>query len=188
MSEKTAVAYLKSVKSSPLKVMKVANAVRKMPVARALDVLRFSKLKLAPVLRGLVYSAMSNAENNHDMDVDNLYIKRIDIGKAFVLKRFHTRGRGKSSRILKTFSNIRVVLAEQEEEKPVKKKAAPKKAPASKKAPAKKAASQAKKSEKPKATEKKKQATAPVKKKAEAVKTEEVKKEAKSEVKENNNN
>ncbi len=116
MSEKTAVAYLKSVKSSPLKVVKVANGVRNMSVSRALDVLRFSKLKLAPVIRSLVYSAMSNAENNHDMDIDNLYIKRIDIGKAFTLKRFHTRGRGKSSRILKTFSNIRVVLAEREEE------------------------------------------------------------------------
>lgn len=116
MSEKIAIAYLKSVKSSPLKVMKVAHGVRNMPVSRALDVLKFSKLKLAPIVRGLVYSAMSNAENNHDMDVDNLYIKRIDIGKAFTLKRFATRGRGKSSRILKTFSNIRVVLAEKEEE------------------------------------------------------------------------
>ena len=117
MSEKTAVAYLKSVKSSPLKVMKVANAIKKMPVEKALNALRFSKLKLAPIIRSLVYSAMSNAENNHDMDVDNLYISRIDIGKAFTLKRFHTRGRGKSSRILKTYSNIRVVLAEKEKYK-----------------------------------------------------------------------
>lgn len=147
MSEKLAVAYLKSVKSSPLKVMKVANAVRTMPVNKALDVLRFSKLKLAPILRGLVYSAMSNAENNHDMDVDNLYIKRIDIGKAFVLKRFHTRGRGKSSRILKTFSNIRVVLAEQEEEDSVKKKDPAKKP--SKKVAAIKDGNKNKKSEKP---------------------------------------
>lgn len=116
MSEKTAIAYLKSVKSSPLKVMKVAHGVRNMPVSRALDVLKFSKLKLSPIVRSLIYSAMSNAENNHDMDVDNLYIKRIDIGKAFTLKRFHTRGRGKSSRILKAYSNIRVVLAEKEEE------------------------------------------------------------------------
>lgn len=121
MSDKIAIAYLKSVKSSPLKVMKVARAIRNMPVSKALDLLRFSKLKLAPIMRGLVYSAMSNAENNHNMDVDNLYIKRIDIGRAFALKRFHTRGRGKSSRILRTFSNIRVVLAEKEEEKPVKK-------------------------------------------------------------------
>lgn len=185
MSEKLAVAYLKSVKSSPLKVMKVANAVRRMPVAKALDVLRFSKLKLAPVLRGLVYSAMSNAENNHDMDVDNLYIKRIDIGKAFVLKRFHTRGRGKSSRILKTFSNIRVVLAEQEEEVVAKKKAPAKKD--AKKAPAKKAESKNEKSVKPKKPAGKKPADV-AKEKAAPAKTDEAKKEAKSEVKENNNN
>ncbi len=166
MSEKTAVAYLKSVKSSPLKVMKVAKGIRNMPVSRALDLLKFSKLKLAPVLRGLVYSAMSNAENNHDMDVDNLYIKRIDIGKAFVLKRFHTRGRGKSSRILKTFSNIRVVLAEREEEeaKPAKKKAAPKK-DAAKKEGAKETKSSAKK-EAPKKEASKKEDTKEVKKEA----------------------
>ena len=125
MSEKTAVAYLKSVKSSPLKVMKVANGVRNLPVSRALELLKFSKLKLAPVIGSLVYSAMANAENNHDMDVDNLYIQRIDVGKAFTLKRFHTRGRGKSSQILKAYSSIRVVLAETQEEKVEKK--APKK-------------------------------------------------------------
>lgn len=187
MSEKLAVAYLKSVKSSPLKVMKVANAVRRMPVGKALDVLRFSKLKLAPVLRGLVYSAMSNAENNHDMDVDNLYIKRIDIGKAFVLKRFHTRGRGKSSRILKTFSNIRVVLAELEEEVSEKKKKAPAKKTVAKKAPAKKAATKNEKSDQSKKAADKKTATA-AKEKAAPAKSDEAKTEAKSDVKENNNN
>ncbi|HLD76841.1 MAG TPA: uL22 family ribosomal protein, partial [Rickettsiales bacterium] len=97
--------------------MKVAGGVQNMPVAKALNLLKFSKLKLAATVRGLIYSAMSNAENNHNLDVDNLYVKKIDIGRAFALKRFATRGRGKSSRILKTFSNIRVVLAEKKEEK-----------------------------------------------------------------------
>ena len=55
---------------------------------------------------------MSNAENNHNMDVDNLIINRIDVGRAFALKRFSARARGRSSRILKTFSNIRVVVTE----------------------------------------------------------------------------
>jgi large subunit ribosomal protein L22 len=121
MSEKIASAYLKAVKSSPLKVMKVTGSIKKLPVTRALEVLQFSKLKLAPIVRALIYSAMANAENNHNLDVDNLYIKRIDIGRAFALKRFAARGRGKSSRILKTYSNIRVVLAEKEEEKVAKK-------------------------------------------------------------------
>lgn len=117
MSEKIAFASLKTVKSSPLKVMKITGSLSGMPVSRALDVLKFSKLKLAPIVRGLIYSAMSNAENNHNLDVDNLYIKKIDIGRAFALKRFAARGRGKSSRILKTFSNIKVFVAEKPTEK-----------------------------------------------------------------------
>ncbi len=127
MSEKIAVAYLKAVKSSPLKVQKLTGGLTGAPVSKVLDVLKFSKLKLAPIVRGLVYSAMSNAENNHNLDVDSLIIKRIDVGRAFALKRFSPRGRGKSSRILKTFSNIRVVLAEKTEEKK-EEKAASKKA------------------------------------------------------------
>jgi large subunit ribosomal protein L22 len=59
---------------------------------------------------------MSNAENNHNMDVDNLFIKEVNVGRAFALKRFAARGRGKSSRILKTYSNITVILSEKEEE------------------------------------------------------------------------
>lgn len=126
MSEKIAVAYLKAVKSSPLKVQKLTGGLAGLQVSKVLDVLKFSKLKLAPIVRGLVYSAMSNAENNHNLDVDSLIIQRIDVGRAFALKRFSARGRGKSSRILKTFSNIRVVLAEKKAEKVAPKKAAKK--------------------------------------------------------------
>ncbi len=117
MTEKTAVASLQTVKSSPMKVMRVTKNVTGRSVAEALKLLQFSKLKIAPIVRDLVYSAMSNAENNHNMDVDNLYVKEIDVGRAFALRRFAARGRGKSSRILKTFSNIRVVLAERAPEK-----------------------------------------------------------------------
>lgn len=112
MIQQIAVAYLNSVKSSPLKVMRVTKNITGRSVVDALRLLQFSNLKLASTVRALVYSAMSNAENNHNMDVDNLYIKEIDVGRAFVLRRFSARGRGRSSRILKTFSNIRVVLAE----------------------------------------------------------------------------
>ena len=112
MTEKLAVAYLSSVKSSPLKVMRVTGNLTGKKVSEVLKFLKFSNLKLSSIIGGLVYSAMSNAENNHNTDIDNLYIKRIDVGRSFVLKRFAARGRGKSSRILKTFSNIRVVLEE----------------------------------------------------------------------------
>jgi len=126
MSENIATAYLNAVKSSPLKVMRVTKNVTGMKVSDALKVLQFSKLKISDTVRSLIYSAMSNAENNHDMDVDNLYVKEINVGRAFALKRFATRGRGKSSRILKTFSNIKVILAEKELEKKVTKKPAKK--------------------------------------------------------------
>ena len=122
MTQNLAVAYLSAVKSSPLKVMRVTKNVSGMPVSEALKFLQFSKLKIATVVKALVYSAMSNAENNHNMDVDKLYIKDVDVGRAFALRRFAARGRGKSSRILKTFSNIRVILAEKEPEKKAAKK------------------------------------------------------------------
>ena len=121
MTQKLAVAYLSAVKSSPLKVMKVTKNVTGLPVSQALKLLQFSKLKIAATVQALVYSAMANAENNHNMDVDNLYIKDVDVGRAFALRRFAARGRGKSSKILKTFSNIRVILAEKESEVPAKK-------------------------------------------------------------------
>jgi large subunit ribosomal protein L22 len=121
MTEKTAVASLTAVKSSPIKVMRVTKNIAGLSVTDALKLLQFSKLKLAPIVRGLVYSAMSNAENNHNMDVDNLYVKGVDVGRAFALRRFAARGRGKSSRILKTFSNIRVILAERTPENKQKK-------------------------------------------------------------------
>jgi len=120
MTEKLAIASLKTVKSSPLKVMRITKNITGRPVSEVLKLLQFSNLKLASVVRALVYSAMSNAENNHNMDVDNLYVKDVDVGRAFALKRFAARGRGKSSRILKTFSNIKVILAEKKEA-PVKK-------------------------------------------------------------------
>lgn len=105
-------AYLKSVKSSPLKVMKLTRNLRGMTAADAIKNLKFCKLKLAPIVSSLIYSAMSNAENNHNLDIDNLVIDRFDVGKSFVLKRFSARARGRSNRITKTFSNIRVVLVE----------------------------------------------------------------------------
>ena len=114
---KTAQATLKSVKSSPVKVMKITKNITGRPVSEVLMILQFSNLKLAPVIRALIYSAMANAENNHDMNIDDLYIKEINVGRAFALRRFAARGRGKSSRILKTFSNIKVILAQYDNDK-----------------------------------------------------------------------
>jgi len=112
MTQQLAIASHKAIKSSPVKVMKITKNITGLNVSDALKFLGFSKLRLAPIISALVYSAMSNAENNHNMDADNLFIKEINVGRSFALRRFAARGRGKSSRILKTFSNIKVILAE----------------------------------------------------------------------------
>ena len=112
MTKKTAAAYLKSVKSSPLKVIKVTRNIMGLPASEAIKLLQFSNLKVSEVVKKLIQSAVANAENNHNMDADNLYVEKINVGRAFALRRFSARGRGRSSRILKTFSNIQVILAE----------------------------------------------------------------------------
>lgn len=111
------VASLSSIKSSPIKLMKITRNLGGKSVSDSLRLLRFSKLKMAKVVYDVLYSAMSNAENNHNLDIDNLFIKRFDVGRDFALKRFSARGRGKSNRINKIFSNLRVVLEEKELEK-----------------------------------------------------------------------
>ncbi|GMO61176.1 MAG: hypothetical protein Ta2D_07040 [Rickettsiales bacterium] len=110
--KKTAEAKLKSIKGSPIKLAALARTIKGLPVSKAVAQLTFSNIGTAPEVNKLLKSAMSNAENNFGLDIDKLYIQRVDVGKAMVLKRFTARGRGRGSRILKPFSNIRIVLAE----------------------------------------------------------------------------
>jgi large subunit ribosomal protein L22 len=121
MKQKIVKASQKVVKSSPVKVMRVTKNITGLKVSEALKLLQFSKIKISTTVRAIVYSAMSNAENNHNMDVDNLFVKEVNVGRAFALKRFAARGRGKSSRILKTYSNITVILAEKESQEKLQK-------------------------------------------------------------------
>lgn len=116
MSEKKfAQAYLKSLRVSPIKLAKITRAIAGQPVEKAMMQLDFCNLKSAGAVRKLLQSAMMNAENNHGMDIDKLVIHRIDTGKAFVMKRFRARAKGRGNRILKPFSHIRIVLTEVEE-------------------------------------------------------------------------
>lgn len=85
---KIAKASQKALKSSPIKVMKITKNITGLKVSEALTILKFSKLKLSSTIREVIYSAMSNAENNHNMDADNLYVKEINVGRAFALKDF----------------------------------------------------------------------------------------------------
>ena len=81
-----------------------------------MNVLAFSKRAMAVDVRKVLASAVANAENNHNLDVDSLVVAEASVGKSFTMKRFHARGRGKSTRILKPFSRVRIVVREQTEE------------------------------------------------------------------------
>jgi len=109
-------ALIKSLRISPLKLRRVTRVITGMNVAKAMMQLSFSKLRIAKDVKALLNSAMANAENNHGMDIDSLVIDRIDVGKSFVMKRFRARAKGRGNRILKPFSNIRIVLKEKNEE------------------------------------------------------------------------
>ena len=93
----------------------VATSIRGHSVEDALSQLAFSKRRIAGDVRKIVQSAVANAENNHDLDVDRLYIAEATVGRAMVLKRWRPRARGRTARILKPFSNLTVVVREREE-------------------------------------------------------------------------
>ena len=114
-SQLTAEASIKSIKSSPQKVNLVLQQIRGMDAERALNVLEFSKRRIANEVKKILKSAIANAENNHQLDIDKLVIEEASTGKAMVMKRFRPRARGRSGKILKPFSNIRIVVKEKEE-------------------------------------------------------------------------
>ncbi len=152
LADHQAVAIARNIRVSPRKLNLVAQQIRGQKVDRALNVLTFSQKRIASVVKKTLQSAIANAENNHDLDVDDLIVKEASVGKNLVMKRFHARARGNAGGIEKFFSQITIVVEEKREEAPKKeetKAAAPKGKTAKKtsgKAPAKKpAAKKAKK-------------------------------------------
>ena len=109
-------AVARMLRVSPQKLNLVAGLIRGKKVEDALNILTFSKRAMAHDARKVLASAIANAENNHDLDVDALVVAEASVGKSVTMKRFATRGRGKSTRILKPFSRLRIVVREQEEE------------------------------------------------------------------------
>ena len=107
-----AMAKLSSLRTSPRKLNLVAQSIRGLPVQRALNELEFSPKRIASDVRKALYSAISNAENNHNLDIDNLVVAQAFVGKNLVMKRFSARARGRSSRINKPFSEITIVVRE----------------------------------------------------------------------------
>jgi large subunit ribosomal protein L22 len=105
-----AMAKVRLVRTGLRKINLVAQSIRGMKVQRALNELEFSPKRIAKDVRKALYSAISNAENNHSLDIDQLVVAEAYVGKNLVLKRFATRGRGRSTRILKPFSEITIVV------------------------------------------------------------------------------
>ena len=105
-----AVASAKLLKTSPQKLNLVAKMIRGMPVGRADSALQFSKRRIANDVRKVLLSAIANAENNHQLDVDLLFVKEAYVGKAMTLKRYRPRARGRMGKIFKHFSRLTIVL------------------------------------------------------------------------------
>ena len=111
-----AVAVLRNVRVSPQKLNVVAQLIRNQPASQAVATLTFSKRRIAQQVRKTLESAIANAENNHQLDVDRLVVSRAEVGKSIVMRRFMARGRGRASRIEKWFSHLRIVVSEQSQD------------------------------------------------------------------------
>ena len=115
LDENEALAQLLGLRTSARKLNLVARTIRGKSVASALAALTFSHRRIAGEVKKALQSAIANAENNHQLDVDRLYVKEATVGRAFVLKRFHTRGRGRSARVEKHYAHLTVVVRERPE-------------------------------------------------------------------------
>ncbi len=116
VAENEALAVATMVRGSDRKLNLVAGLIRGKKVSHALNILSFSKRAMAVDVKKVLASAIANAENNHNLDVDALVVAEASVGKSMSMKRFATRARGRSSQIVKPFSRIRVVVRQIEEE------------------------------------------------------------------------
>jgi len=107
-----AMCKVRTLRTSARKLNLVAQSIRGLKVQRALNELDFSAKRIAGDVRKALYSAISNAENNHGLDIDNLIVAEAYVGKNLIMKRFSARARGRSSRIEKPFSEITIVVRE----------------------------------------------------------------------------
>ena len=114
-SDNEAKAMLRNLRVSPQKLNEVASMIRGMTASKALAALNFSRRRISGDVKKTLQSAISNAENNHSLDVDRLIVREAYVGKGLVMKRFHARARGRGARILKPFSHLTIVVAEKED-------------------------------------------------------------------------
>jgi large subunit ribosomal protein L22 len=112
LKDNEAKAVARMIRISPQKLNLVAQLIRGKKVDRALAELEFSRKRIAGTVKKALESAIANAENNHSLDVDDLVVAEAFVGKALIMRRFHARARGRSSRIEKPFSNLTIVVRE----------------------------------------------------------------------------
>jgi large subunit ribosomal protein L22 len=124
LDETEAQAILRNIRVSPRKLNLVAALIRGRTAQDAVATLTFSKRRIAQTVKKTLESAIANAENNHQLDVDRLVVSRAEVGRSIVMKRFHARGRGRASRVEKWFSHLKIVVAEKSPEAPAQQEAA----------------------------------------------------------------
>jgi large subunit ribosomal protein L22 len=115
LKDNEAQAVARAIRISPRKLNLVAQLIRGKDAAKALADLTFSKRRIAGTVKKVLQAAIANAENNHQLDVDRLYVAEAHVGKSLHMRRFHARGRGRSASIVKPFSHLTVVVREREE-------------------------------------------------------------------------
>ena len=115
LKENEAKAVTRMLRVSPQKLGLVAGLIRGKKVAAALADLQFSKKRIAKDVKKCLESAIANAENNHQLDVDDLRVAEAHVGKALVIKRYNPRARGRVARVMRPFSNLTIVVREVEE-------------------------------------------------------------------------
>ena len=115
LSDDSAQAILRTLRVSPRKLNLVAELIRGKAAQTALAELQFSKQRIAGTVRKVLQAAIANAENNHQLDVDRLYVAEAHVGRSITMRRFHARGRGRSASVQKPFSHITVIVRERKE-------------------------------------------------------------------------
>lgn len=117
LQDNEAMAFAKSLRVSPFKLNLLAKSIRGLKCSEALNQLTFSHKRVSIDVKKVLQSAIANAENNNNLDIDNLFISNIQVGKGMVMKRWRARAKGRGAKILKPFSNLLVVVREQKETK-----------------------------------------------------------------------
>jgi len=115
LADSEARSVVRNLRVSPQKLNLVATMIRGLDVNKAIAALSFSRRRIADDVKKALQSAIANAENNHSLDVDRLFVKEAHVGKGLVMKRFRARAKGRGARILKPFSHLTIIVGERGE-------------------------------------------------------------------------